>query len=170
MDVKKDDGFVTVPYYAMRRRGKNEIENLASLFSLSLSQSFFKLGLMSFSFLNAGALFYKVFFFFNFPGASSDGLPRFKAGSAMMVGLVACIMHRFMWELIINNKLNCCENYYTCNITLCSLNTTNGKRKKIVLWLIELGNLYPPHGIYNKFSDIIFYLLFYVIVDVIYFH
>ena len=110
------------------------------------------------------------FFFFNFPGASSDGLPRFKAGSAMMVGLVACIMHRFMWELIINNKLNCCENYYTCNITLCSLNTTNGKRKKIVLWLIELGNLYPPHGIYNKFSDISFYLLFYVIVDVIYFH
>jgi hypothetical protein len=33
--------------------------------------------------LNAGALFYKFFFFFNFPGALSDGLPRFKAGPTM---------------------------------------------------------------------------------------
>jgi hypothetical protein len=47
----------------MRRRGKNEIEGWASLFSLSLSQSFFKLGPMNFSFLNVGALFYKFFFF-----------------------------------------------------------------------------------------------------------
>jgi hypothetical protein len=72
VDVKEDDGFVTVPCYAVRRRGKNEIEGWASLFSLSLSQSFFKLGPMSFSFLNAGALFYKLtslfFFFFQFSG------------------------------------------------------------------------------------------------------
>ena len=40
----------------MRRRGKNEIKGWASLL---------------------------FFFFFNFPGASSDGLPRFKAGSGM---------------------------------------------------------------------------------------
>ncbi len=50
-----------------------------------------------------------------------------------MVGLVACIMPGFRWELIKNNKLNCCENYYNGNITPCSLNTTNGKRKMIVL-------------------------------------
>ena len=39
---------------------------------------------MNFSFLNSGALFYKFFFFFlNFSGASSDCVPRFKAGSAI---------------------------------------------------------------------------------------
>ena len=42
VDVKENDGFVTVPCYAMRCRGKNEIEGRASLFSLFLSQSFFK--------------------------------------------------------------------------------------------------------------------------------
>jgi hypothetical protein len=68
VNVKKDDDFVTVPCYAVRRRGKNEIEGYASLFSLSLSQSFFKLGPMSFSFLNAGASFYRFFFFLIFRG------------------------------------------------------------------------------------------------------
>jgi hypothetical protein len=52
-------------------------------FFLSLSQSFFKLRPMSFSFLNLGALFYKIFFF-NFPEASSNSLPRFKAKPAML--------------------------------------------------------------------------------------
>jgi hypothetical protein len=42
VDVKEDDGFVTVLCYVMRCKGKNEIEGWASLFSLSLSQSFFK--------------------------------------------------------------------------------------------------------------------------------
>jgi hypothetical protein len=58
VDIKEDDGFVIMPCCAVRRRGKNEIEGCASLFSLFLSQSFFKLGFMSFSFLNSGALFY----------------------------------------------------------------------------------------------------------------
>jgi hypothetical protein len=58
VDVKKDDGFVTMSCCGARRRGKNEIEGWTSLFSLSLSQSFFKLRPMSFSFLNSRALFY----------------------------------------------------------------------------------------------------------------
>jgi hypothetical protein len=68
VDVKEDDGLVIVPCYAVRRRGKNEIEGWASLFSLSLSQSFFKLGPMSLFFLNLRALFYKFFFFSIFRG------------------------------------------------------------------------------------------------------
>jgi hypothetical protein len=76
VNVKEDDGFVTVSCCAVRRRGKNEIEGWASLFSLSLSQSFFKLGPISFSFLNSGALFYKFFFFFFFFFQFSRGLKR----------------------------------------------------------------------------------------------
>ena len=41
------------------------------------------MGPMSFSFLNSGTLFYK-FFFFNFLGASSNGLPRFKTELTMV--------------------------------------------------------------------------------------
>ena len=32
VNVKEDDGFVTVPCCAVRRKGKNEIEGWASLF------------------------------------------------------------------------------------------------------------------------------------------
>ena len=66
LDVKKDDSFVTMLSCAVRHRGKNEIEGWVSFFSLSLSQSLFKLELMSFSFLNSEVLFYKFFFFFFF--------------------------------------------------------------------------------------------------------
>ena len=91
--IQKVDGFVNMSYYAVRRRGKNEIEGWASFFSLSLSQSFFKLRPMSFSFLNLGALFYKIFFF-NFLEASSNSLPRFKAKPAMLKHLRVLGRHR----------------------------------------------------------------------------